>query len=91
MDMVHHNPGEPLFETPFNDPATVADIGYNSKAYFLFESPSLAISWESVDVDVFPKGSKEERWVQNKKQIILNQHKKFMKEKYNVMLVKVNF
>jgi hypothetical protein len=43
MDMVHHNPGEPPFETPYNDPSYVADIGYNSKAYFLFESPTLAI------------------------------------------------
>ena len=74
MDMVHHNPGEPLFETPYNDPAYIAEIGYNSKAYFLFESPTLAIEWNSVDVDVFPQGSAERAWAEEKAAFIREQH-----------------
>ena len=75
MDMVHHNPGEPLFKTEYNDPTHIAEIGYNSKAYFLFESPTLAIDWNSVDVDVFPQGSQEREWVENKAETIREQHR----------------
>ncbi|EDM27259.1 hypothetical protein LNTAR_21205 [Lentisphaera araneosa HTCC2155] len=76
MDMVHHNPGEALFETPFNEADYIAEIGYNAKAYFLFESPSLAIDWRSVDVDVFPEGSESEKWLKQKRESILAQHAK---------------
>jgi hypothetical protein len=76
MDMVHHNPGEPLFETPYNDPSYIADIGYNSKAYFLFESPTLAIEWNSVDADLFSEGSEAAQWVADKAASIRDQHAK---------------
>jgi hypothetical protein len=76
MDMVHHNPGEPLFETPYNEPSYVAEVGYNSKAYFLFESPTLAIDWNSVEADVFPAGSDERAWVEKKAAVIRAQHVK---------------
>ena len=75
LDMVHHNPGEPLFKTEYNDSAHIAEIGYNSKAYFLFESPTLAIDWNSVDVDVFPQGSQEREWVEKKAAAIREQHR----------------
>lgn len=66
LDMVHHNPGEKPYDTQYNDPAFIKDMGYNGKVYFLFESPALAISWESVDADILPKGSDDRKWVDEK-------------------------
>ncbi len=66
LDMVHHNPGEPLYQTKYNDPEVLREMGYNGKVYFLFDSPMLAINWESVDKNILPKGSVEREWVDNK-------------------------
>jgi hypothetical protein len=66
LDMVHHNPGEALYDSAYVDPAVIKEMGYNGKVYFLFESPSLAINWESVDPDILPKGSVEREWVDAK-------------------------
>ncbi len=66
LDMVHHNPGEPLYESAYNDPAVIQEMGYNGKVYFLFESPMLAINWESVDPEILPKGSPDRAWVDAK-------------------------
>ena len=48
LDMVHHNPGEPRYQSAFNDPAKIASMGYNGKVYSLFESPILAVDWNTV-------------------------------------------
>ncbi|MGQ1909138.1 hypothetical protein ACT3CE_05065 [Marinifilum sp. RC60d5] len=66
LDMVHHNPGEEPYKSAYNNPAVIKEMGYNGKVYFLFESPALAINWESVDPDILPKGSKEREWVDDK-------------------------
>lgn len=66
LDMVHHNPGEEPYNSAYNDPAVIKDMGFNGKVYALFESPSLAINWESVDPDILPKGSVERQWVDEK-------------------------
>jgi hypothetical protein len=63
LDMVHYNPGEPRYASKFADPQVIAQMGYNGKVYFLFDSPMLGINWESVDADVFPKGSEARAWV----------------------------
>jgi hypothetical protein len=63
LDMVHHNPGEARYETPYEDPAVIRQMGYNGKVYFLFDSPTLAVDWQSVDPDVFPAGSPGRAWV----------------------------
>ena len=42
LDMVHHNPGESLYESSYNDPAVLKEMGYNGKVYYLFDSPQLA-------------------------------------------------
>ncbi|MDF7799043.1 hypothetical protein P4C99_06185 [Pontiellaceae bacterium B1224] len=70
LDMVHHNPGEPLYESAYNDPAVIQQMGYNGKVYFLFESPMLAINWESVDKDILPKGSEDRKWVDAKARVV---------------------
>ncbi|MFB9052703.1 hypothetical protein ACFFVB_06375 [Formosa undariae] len=74
LDMVHHNPGEAPYNTAYNDPAVIKEMGYNGKVYFLFESPALAINWESVDKDILPKGSEERKWVDAKAEQIKKMH-----------------
>ena len=74
LDMVHHNPGEAPYKSAYNDPAVIKEMGYNGKVYFLFESPALAINWESVDTDILPKGSKERAWVDDKATEIIKMH-----------------
>ncbi|WP_199271525.1 hypothetical protein [Cellulophaga sp. L1A9] len=75
LDMVHHNPGETPYVSKYNDPAVIKEMGYNGKVYFLFESPALAINWESVDPDILPKGSKLRKWVDEKADQIKQMHK----------------
>lgn len=74
LDMVHHNPGEAPYNTKYNNPAVIKEMGYNGKVYFLFESPALAINWESVDADVLPKGSEDRKWVDEKAAQIKKMH-----------------
>lgn len=74
LDMVHHNPGDKPYESAYNDPSVIKKMGYNGKVYFLFESPALAINWESVDPDILPKGSKERQWVDSKAEQIKKMH-----------------
>ncbi|MHA7944822.1 hypothetical protein ACJOV8_017225 [Formosa sp. 3Alg 14/1] len=74
LDMVHHNPGEAPYKTAYNDPAVIKEMGYNGKVYFLFESPALAINWESVDKDILPKGSEDRKWVDAKAEQIKKMH-----------------
>ncbi len=63
LDMVHNNPGEARYQTEFTNPEFVASMGYNGKVYFLFDSPTLAVDWQSVDPDIFPAGSPGRKWV----------------------------
>ncbi len=63
LDMVHYNPGEARYETSYENPAVIREMGYNGKVYFLFDSPTLAVNWESVDPDIFPAGSPGRAWV----------------------------
>ncbi len=79
LDMVHHNPGEPLYQSQYNDPKTLQQMGYNGKVYFLFESPMLATNWESVDPTILPKGSEDRAWVDAKAELITS-HLKSCKE-----------
>ncbi len=74
LDMVHHNPGEAPYVSKYNDPAVIKEMGYNGKVYFLFESPALAINWESVDKDILPKGTEDRKWVDEKAAQIKKMH-----------------
>jgi hypothetical protein len=62
LDMVHHNPGEPRYESRYNNPAEIAEMGYNGKVYSLFESPELAVDWNAVEPELFAPDSPEEAW-----------------------------
>jgi hypothetical protein len=63
LDMVHFNPGEPRYETRFADPKVTKELGCNGKVYFLFDAPTLAVNWDSVDPDILPKDSPDRKWV----------------------------
>ncbi|MBV5283597.1 MAG: hypothetical protein JZU53_14345 [Paludibacter sp.] len=66
MDMVHNNPGDALYVSKFNDPDVLKSMGYNSKSYFLFDSPMLAINWDGLDPNILPNGSADRAWVEKK-------------------------
>ncbi|MRT93789.1 hypothetical protein EMN46_12640 [Ancylomarina sp. 16SWW S1-10-2] len=84
LDMVHHNPGEVPYKSAYNDPAVIKEMGYNGKVYFLFESPALAINWESVDPDILPVGSEERKWVDNKALQIKKMHALYKEQGMNI-------
>lgn len=66
IDMVHNNPGDAMYVSKFNDPKVLKKMGFNSKSYFLFDSPMLAINWDKLDPNILPKGSPDRAWVENK-------------------------
>ncbi len=66
MDMVHHNPGEPRYDTRFDDPRVLRAMGFNARCFPLFDSPTLAIDWADTDPDIFPPGSEGRAWVDAK-------------------------
>ena len=61
LDMVHNNPGEEPFDTHYNDPKLVKQLGYTGKVFELFESAQFGIDWSSVDRELFPAGSDERK------------------------------
>lgn len=70
LDMVHHNPGEPLTQTSFRDEAKLASYGYDAMVVNEFKFPQCAVSFDRFDKRIFPKGSPERKWVMDlRKQI----------------------
>lgn len=61
LDMVHHNPGEPPFQTMFTEPETLVDYGYNGQ---VFKHVNCALTFEGFDKNVTPTGSPEWVWIQ---------------------------
>lgn len=70
IDMVHNNPGEPLYISEFNNPDKLINMGYTGKSFFLFQSPQLAVNWDEIDPEIFPIDSDERKWVVAKAQNI---------------------
>lgn len=58
--MVHHNPGEVLFSSAFNDPAHLLNYGYNGQ---VFKHLNCAATFAASGVEVFPIGSPERAWL----------------------------
>lgn len=85
LDMVHHNPGEALYDSAYEDPAVIKKMGFNGKVYFLFDSPTLATTWESVDPDILPEGSAARKWVDRKAARICSQQKACHENGINVL------
>ncbi len=66
LDMVHHNPGEAQFDSQFNDPKLMKEMGYNGKVFFLFDSATLAINWQKYDKEI-AISAEEQKWVDDKR------------------------
>lgn len=66
VDMVHHNPGEPLYDSKYSRPDELKGMGYNAKCFYLFDSPTLAINWDGFDKRILPEGTPEREWVDKK-------------------------
>lgn len=70
MDMVHHNPGEPQTDSKFLDPSFLKASGYDAKVFFLFEAAQFGVDWQTFDKSIFPDGSPERRWVEEKNRVL---------------------
>jgi hypothetical protein len=60
LDMVHHNPGEPPFQSRFLDPAHLADYGFNGQ---VFKHINCVATFDALGLDLFPAGSPERAWL----------------------------
>lgn len=63
LDMVHHNPGEPLTVTEFTNPQKLKSYGYNGQVINDFVFAHAALTFDKFDKRIFPEGSKERAWV----------------------------
>lgn len=63
LDMVHNNPGESLTKSKYNDSKFLKQNGYNGQVVNDFMFVHAAITFDALNKDVFPKGSKERDWV----------------------------
>ena len=59
-------------------------MGFNSKSYFLFESPMLAINWDALDPDILPQGSADRIWVDAKAKVMKVKYDECVKNKIDV-------
>ncbi|MBN2762483.1 MAG: hypothetical protein JXR41_05300 [Bacteroidales bacterium] len=55
LNMVHHNPGEPPFDTKYNDPVYLKEQGFNGQVPRIFLP--CAVTYSSFDEDIMPEGS----------------------------------
>ena len=60
LSMVHNNPGEPPFDTKFNNPDVLNKYGYNGQ---VFKHINTIITFDSLGLDLFSDGSKEKEWL----------------------------
>ena len=65
LDMVHNNPGEPLTNTVFNDPTYLVNNQFTGQVINDFTFAHAAITFDELNPQIFPKGSKERLWVEN--------------------------
>jgi hypothetical protein len=61
LDMVHHNPGEPPFESAFLNPAHLAEYGYNGQ---VFKHINCVATFDKLGLDIFPANSPERSWLE---------------------------
>ena len=60
IDMVHHNPGEPLFDTKFTDPKTLQAHGFSGQA---FKHINTIVTLDAIAPGVFPATPEEKKWL----------------------------
>lgn len=64
LDMVQSNPGESVVLSAFNDAHRLAQYGYNAQVVNEFTPPTTAITYDSLNPQIFPENSDERVWVQ---------------------------
>ncbi len=63
IDMVHHNPGEALTQSKFSDPRFVKTMPFNGQVMNDFVFAHTAITFRSLDKQMFLPGSEEYNWI----------------------------
>lgn len=64
MNMVHHNPGEPRFNTKYNSAEYVKSVGYNAQAP-KFEI-QCAVTYDDYEENLVPQRTEERLWIDRK-------------------------
>lgn len=64
LDMVQDNAGQPPTRTSFKDPHKLAAYGYDGQIIDDFRPPTTAVTLDSFDAQIFPRGSTARAWVQ---------------------------
>ncbi|WP_406140650.1 hypothetical protein [Streptomyces sp. NBC_01089] len=64
IDMVQADPGEPMTESRYNDPRTLASYGYDGQVVNEFRPPHTGVTFDTVDDRIFPPGSEARAWVE---------------------------
>lgn len=70
LDMVHHNPGEALTISEFNNPAYLHNNGYTGQVINDFTFAHAALTFDRLNADIFPQGSRARSWVMNAADIV---------------------
>lgn len=65
LDMVHNNPGEPLTQTVYNDPAYLKTQGFDGMVINDFTFVHAAITFDDFDKRILPEGSEARQWALN--------------------------
>lgn len=63
LDMVQSNPGETATLSSFNDARKLARYGYNGQVVNEWTAPDTAITFDSLNPQIFPANSDERVWV----------------------------
>lgn len=63
LDMVHHNPGEKLTVSGFNDPQLLKEYGFTGQVWNDFTFAHAALTFDTLG-NIFPVGTKGRQWVQ---------------------------
>lgn len=64
LDMVHNNPGEPPFQTKYNDPEYIKSQGFNGMVTHW--QINCAITYDNYEKGIVPKGSDTRKWIEKK-------------------------
>lgn len=64
LNMVHHNPGEPLFTSKYVQADYIKDLGYNGQVP-KFEI-QCAVTYDDYDYGVVPENTPERMWIERK-------------------------
>jgi len=60
IDMVHHNPGEPPFESEFTSPENLARLGYSGQ---VFKHVNCAVRFDTLGRNDFAEGTPSGQWM----------------------------